>query len=113
MVFINIAEVIFLLSEIRKERIIITEHTKKRLIERNLDEKWIYECLINQEIKGILEQRDSRESDYKYKVLYEHPVKQKYDIIIVFAIANLSERSIRIITTYKQERVRRVRNGKK
>lgn len=96
------------MSKISKEQIILTDHTKLRLSERNIDKEVIYDCLINGEPKGILDQKESSNSDAKYKIHYRYPNKQNYDLIIVIVI-DKSEDNIRVITAHPQNKERRVK----
>jgi hypothetical protein len=106
-VSINISDALTVLQDISEDRIKTTDHSNKRLSERSIDKELIIECLINHEIKGILEQKEDDKSDNKYKIFYEHPTLKNRDLIIVIAIAQ--KKNIRIITTYFQKKDRRIR----
>jgi len=95
------------LSETTANQIIITDHTKKRLLERSIDKELIIDCLTNLEIKGILEQSYNNKKNNKFKVFYRHPNRKEHDIIIVIGIDQ--NKNIKVITTYLQRKDRRVR----
>lgn len=62
----------------------------------------IYDLLINGEYVAILK------SNYNsFKILYEHPTKESEDLCIVIAITD--NKGIKLITTYNQDKERRVR----
>ncbi|BDZ71583.1 hypothetical protein GCM10025861_21000 [Methanobacterium petrolearium] len=55
----------------------------------------------------MLEQSYNHKKNNKYKVFYEHPKIKEYDIIIVIGIEQ--NKNIKVITTYIQNKDRRVR----
>lgn len=84
-----------------KEKIIIRHHALKRIKQqRKIEKEHIFDCLINKNLKGILDQDFN-----KFKLYYENPQNPKYDLVIVVVIEN----NIKVITTYIQNVRKRVR----
>lgn len=97
------------MSQIREENIILSKHVKKRFIERNIDKNIVYDCLINHEAKGILEQKEDFKNNNKYKIFYEDPNNQSYDIIVIVSLDSGNIGNISIVTAFIQKRDRRVK----
>lgn len=90
------------LEGITKDQIDILPHA----LERNeIHKEWLYNCLIGDELVGILKQRENR-----YRIQYRHPEKSdKYDLIIVIDVKKSSPIIIKVVTAYIQTVKRRVR----
>jgi hypothetical protein len=92
------------LSKLTISQIDIKDHYLVRSRERKVSDQWISDCLINNELVGILKQ-----SDDKFRLYYEHPIDPtEYDLIIVVAI-NIFTNHVTIITTFEQNVNVRVR----
>jgi hypothetical protein len=94
------------LENISREKIDIGSHAFDKISgDREINEEWIYHCLINEKKTGILKQRSNR-----FRIYYNHPTKsERYDLIIVVDIIESSKKDIRVVTTYEQSVDRRVR----
>lgn len=90
------------LEDVSHEQIDILPHALRR---ETIREEWIYDCILNGEILGILEQRKNR-----FRIYYKHPTKaEKYDLIIIIDVMGTSTKCIKVVTTYEQSIKRRVR----
>ena len=90
------------LEGISQEQIDILPHALER---DNITEELIYDCILNDEIVGILEQRDNR-----FRIYYKHPTKEdRYDLVIIIDVIKTSTKCIKVVTTYEQSVKRRVR----
>lgn len=80
-------------------------HFRIRSIQRHIQDQWIFDCLLNEEIVGILKQ-----SNDKFRLYYEHPINpNNHDLIIVVVIDDLNAKDITVITSYKQKIEKRIR----
>lgn len=94
------------LSEGQIGKIDLHHHYIIRSIQRLINDKWVFNCLLNEEIVGILKQ-----SDDKFRLYYEHPINYNtHDLIIVIVIDDLKEKDITVITSYKQKIEKRIRS---
>jgi len=102
----NIPLIVPPLENISRERIDIGTHALDKISgDREINEEWVYNCLINEEKQGVLKQRPNR-----FRIYYNHPTKaDMYDLIIIVDIVKSSEKDIRVVTTYEQSADRRVR----
>ncbi len=102
---VTIDNVVSCLSIISNHMISNTNHAILRIYERELTEQSIKNCLINEEIMGILKQ-----SSNKFQIFYKHPYKDlKYDLIIIIVFNYYPKCDIRVVTIYEQSVKRRVR----
>lgn len=102
---VTIAKVVSCLSIISNHMISSTNNAILRIYERELTEQSIKNCLINEEIVGILKQ-----SPNKFQIFYKHPYKQlKYDLVIIMVFNHYPKCNIRVVTIYEQSVKRRVR----
>ena len=60
------------IKHIFKEKIIIKEHASKKISNRGIKKENIFDCLINKNLKGILEQDLN-----KFKLYYKNPQPPK------------------------------------
>jgi hypothetical protein len=101
---ISIQDAVSCLSTISHGQISATSHAVERMEER-FNEKWIYQCLIKNQIVGILKQNPQ-----KFKLYYKHPQNgYKHDLVIVVVFGKYPKCDIRIVTIYEQSIKRRVR----
>lgn len=85
-----------------KEQVDILPHALDRA---DIQEEWLYDCIVKDVIRGVLQQREDR-----YRLYYKHPTKgEKYDLIIVIDIKKSSPITIKVVTSYIQLVNRRVR----
>lgn len=103
MIKINLSQILLILSNLEKDKIILTDHLQKRLSEREISEELFYDCLINHNPKGILDQKADYNNVDKYKIYYKHPRKKDYDVIIVIVYDDSNKKRIRVLTTYIQK----------
>lgn len=90
------------LEGVSQEQIDILPHALRR---ETISEEWVYNCILNGEILGILEQRKNR-----FRIYYKHPTKaDRYDLIIIIDVIETSAKCIKVVTTYEQSIKRRVR----
>lgn len=101
---IDLEKVMQTLSITAKDQINLTYHALDKINDRDLAEDWIFESLTHKKPQGILKQ-DSN----KFKLYYNHPVKKRYDLIIVIAVISSPKKIIRVITAYEQTVKRRLR----
>jgi hypothetical protein len=93
------------LKDLTLNNIDLRPHSINKMADRDIKDEWIYECLINRKLMGILKQRPHR-----FRLYYNHPEKsQKYDLIIVIDVSYSISKYINVLTTYEQEVDRRVR----
>lgn len=103
---VNIGNVVSCLSTLSNHMISNTNHAILRIYERELTEQSIINCLINEEIMGILKQ-----SPNKFQIFYKHPYKElKYDLVIIIVFNHYPKCNIRVVTIYEQSVKRRVRD---
>lgn len=93
------------LENVKRNDIDLNFHSVDRLKERKIKFEWIYNCIINENLVGILKQRS-----YRFRIYYSHPEKpHNYDLIIVVDIFYNLAKFINVVTTYEKEIERRVR----
>lgn len=86
-----------LLSELTIEDIEITNHYLMRARQRNINGRWITDCLISDKPLKTIKQDDN-----KFLLCYKHPrTPENLNLIIVIGII-ISIKHITIITTYEQ-----------
>jgi hypothetical protein len=89
------------LEGITKEQIDILPHALERDF---ITAEWIFNCILSNEIRGILQQRD-----FRYRIYYKHPIKEyRYDLVIIIDVIT-SKTCIKVVTTYEQSIGKRVR----
>jgi hypothetical protein len=82
----------------KKSNINLHPHYQIRKLQRHINNKWVYDCIIKEELVGILKQ-----SDDKFRLYYQHPIIPKtHDLIIVVVINDLITKDITVVTSYKQ-----------
>lgn len=99
MVDILLKNAVSCLSNITKRsNINLHFHYQIRKKQRQINDEWVYDCIIKEELVGILKQ-----SDDKFRLYYKHPIIPKtHDLIIVVVINDLNTKDITIVTSYKQ-----------
>lgn len=106
MVDILLTHAVSCLEDIKKQdNIKLHPHYELRSLQRNIDDQWIYDCIIKSEIVGILKQ-----SNDKFRLYYEHPlIPETHDLIIIIVIKDLMAKHITVITSYDQNNAIRER----
>jgi len=93
------------LEDLSRDSIEFTPYSTYRRQNRHILSEWIYHCLINEELVGILKQRS-----YRFRLYYSHPIEpHKYDLLIVVDVFYGLLKYIIVVTTYEQEIKKRVR----
>jgi hypothetical protein len=93
------------LKDLTRNKIDLRHHSTNKMIDREIKNEWIYNCLLNKKLLGILKQRHDR-----FRLYYSHPEKPfKYDLIIVVDVLYSIPKYINFVTTYEQEVERRMR----
>lgn len=96
---------VYFLKNLTLDNINLRPHSINKMFDRNIKDEWIYDCLLNKKLMGIIKQRPQR-----FRLYYNHPEKsQNYDLIIVIDVSSSISKYIKVVTTYEQEVDRRVR----
>lgn len=67
------------LEGVSQEQIDILPHALKR---ETIRKEWIYNCILEGEISGVLKQRENR-----LRIYYKHPIKaDNYDLVIIIDV---------------------------
>ena len=101
-----LSDAVFCLTNGRLGKINLHSHYIIRSIQRRINDKWIFDCLLKGEIVGIIKQ-----SNDKFRLYYEHPTNpNNYDLIIIVVIDDLNAKNITVLTSYKQKIEKRIRS---
>jgi hypothetical protein len=90
-------DIVYWLSDITREKIIVDKHSRKRARLRCYSEEILYEFLIERRFKRI--ERKVTDGVVKFEIYYDHPDKSmKKDIKIIIMPMNHHEKTIRVVT---------------
>lgn len=84
----------------KKDKLILSEHFKKRSKLRRIDEKYVQDMILNQEPIGVLSSRKNR-----FKLFYPSNKDKSFDLIVIIAIED--NKNIILLTTFEDKKSKR------